>query len=278
MARLFALLGNRADLAGRVLACEAPALRVTGTGAAVGWGVGFHQGGEVLMRRRPIDERAVVDVAGASSDVRGDVVLGHVGRPSLGGLRTENTHPFRYRQWLFAQTGTLPVTAQVRERLLAEVPDFLRAGIRGDTDSEVVFHVLLSFLHDAGRLVDGPVPATAVGEALRATLRLVDQVAAELGGEPAQVNWAVATPDVVVALARGATMAHRTFAGRADADLVLGDDAALRRRTPELGHLHFVLLASDFDDEARLGAAWTRVPTGSLVALTRGAAPEVEAL
>ena len=50
----------------------------------------------------------------------------------------------------------------MRERLVASVPEFLRSGIRGDTDAEVLFHVFLSFLHDAGRLNDGQVEASLV--------------------------------------------------------------------------------------------------------------------
>src|SRR5512143_193809 len=131
MARLFGLLGNRSDLTGRVLAFERDALRVK-SGGSVGWGLGFYQGGEVLIRRRPIDEREEIDVAQLGADVRGDVVVGHVRQATVGNLRTENTHPFRYRQWLFAQTGTLSSFEQVRDRLIGSVPEFLRAGIRGD--------------------------------------------------------------------------------------------------------------------------------------------------
>src|SRR5579859_6454509 len=164
MARLFGIIGNRPDLAARVLAFEADALRARSTGAPLGWGLGFYQGGEVLMRRRPIDERQDVDVARLAADVRADLVVGHVRHATVGALRTENTHPFRYRQWLFAQTGTVTQFDQVRERLVASVPEFLRAGIRGETDSEVLFHVFLSFLHDAGRLNDGSVDAAQVRE------------------------------------------------------------------------------------------------------------------
>ena len=34
-------------------------------------------------------------------------MIGHVRAATVGNLRTENTHPFRYRQWLFAHTGTV---------------------------------------------------------------------------------------------------------------------------------------------------------------------------
>src|SRR5580698_9847597 len=159
MARLFGIIGNRADLMSRVFAVEGALLRTKAKGVPLGWGLGFYQGGEVLIRRRPIDEREELDVAALVSDVRADVVIGHVRKATVGVLRTENTHPFRYRQWLFAQTGTVSEFPQIREKLVASVPEFLRGGIRGDTDAEVVFHIFLTCLHDAGLLSDGAVEA-----------------------------------------------------------------------------------------------------------------------
>ena len=86
MARLFGLIGNRADLAARVLGFEAEALRVRSKGTALGWGIGFYQGGEVLMRRRPIDDHATVEVAKVIGDVRADVLVGHVRNATVGSL------------------------------------------------------------------------------------------------------------------------------------------------------------------------------------------------
>ena len=71
MARLFGLIGNRADLGGRVLAFESQALHVQARGTTLGWGVGFYQGGEVLMRRRPLDDREEIDITDVAGDVRG---------------------------------------------------------------------------------------------------------------------------------------------------------------------------------------------------------------
>jgi hypothetical protein len=278
MARLFGLLGNRADLTGRVLAFEREALRVrSGGGGAVGWGLGFYQGGEVLIRRRPIDERDDIDVAQLGADVRADVVLGHVRQPTIGTLRTENTHPFRYRQWLYAQTGTVSCFDQTRERLLGSVPEFLRAGIRGDSDAEILFHVFLSFLHDAGKINDLVVETNVIHEAIRGSLRLVDSISAEVGGGPAEVNLLVSNGDVVVAGHRRAKMALRTFSGRDDAEAIIGDDAQLRRRTPELGQVQFAIVASDFDGEV-IPPRWNAVKDRAMVSLTRGAPPKIEDL
>ncbi len=276
MARLFGLLGNRSDLTGRVLAFERDALRVR-SGGSVGWGLGFYQGGEVLIRRRPIDEREEIDVAQLGADVRGDVVVGHVRQATIGNLRTENTHPFRYRQWLFAQTGTIAAFDQVRERLLGSVPEFLRAGIRGDSDAEILFHVFLSFLHDAGKLNDAVVDRNVVREALRGSLSLVDSICAEVGGGAAEVNVIVSNGDLVTAAHRRQKMAVRELHGRDDAESIIGDDLQLRRRTPELSQVHFVLVASDFDQDA-VPPRWNAVKDRAMVTLSRGESPKIEPL
>lgn len=282
MARLFGLIGNRSDLAGRVLGFEADALRVRARGHQLGWGVGFYQAGEVLMRRRPIDDREEIDMAKFTSDVRADVVLGHVRSATIGAVRTENTHPFRYRQWLFAQTGTIAQFEQIRDRLTQSVPEFLRGGIRGDTDSEILFYVFLSFLHDAGRLNDAVIEPNVVREAIRSSIAVVDGMTAEVGGQAGAMNLIVTNGEYMVAAhrANGSTperrMAWRVFAGKNDADMILGDDQQLRRKTPELSQMHFVLVASDFDEEPN--ARWKPAPDRAILTLTRGADPQVEAL
>jgi glutamine amidotransferase len=277
MARLFGLLGNRGDLAGRALAFEADALRVRARGQPLGWGVGFYQAGEVLMRRRPIDDRDEIDLAQLCADVRADVVLGHVRYATVGTLRTENTHPFRYRQWLFAQTGTVGQFDAIRDRLLASVPEFLRGGIRGETDAEIVFHVFLSFLHDAGRLNDLVVEPAVVRDAIRSSIAVVDGMAAEVGGGPGSINLAVTNGEYMVAAHRAQKMAYRVFAGRSDAELIIGDDSSLRRKTPELSQMHFVLLASDFDEDPA-PQRWKAIADNTLTTLSRGHEPGLEAL
>ena len=277
MARLFGLLGNRADLAGRALAFEADALRVRARGQPLGWGIGFYQAGEVLMRRRPIDDREDIDLAKQCADVRADVLLGHVRSATVGTLRTENTHPFRYRQWLFAQTGTVSQFDAIRDRLIASVPEFLRGGIRGETDAEVVFHVFLSFLHDAGRLNDVFVEAPVVRDALRSSLAVVDGMQAEVGGQPGATNLAITNGEYLVAVHRAQKMAYRVYAGRSDAEMIIGDDTSLRRKTPELAQMHFVLLASDFDEDPP-AQRWKSIGDRTLTTISRGHEPTIEAL
>jgi glutamine amidotransferase len=286
MARLFGLIGNRPDLAGRVLALEADALRVRTRPSLdaplspLGWGLGFYQGGEVLLRRRPLDDHETIDLALLGGDLRADVLLGHVRSATVGALRTENTHPFRYRQWLFAQTGTLAAFDSMHDRLVATVPGFLRSNIRGETDAEIIFHVFLSFLHDAGTLENPDVSPDAVVSAMRSSLAVVDAMAAEVDAEPARVNILLTNGEVLVGVQKNGADAGRMYlrelTGKMDADMIIGDDVQLRRRAPELARMRFSLIASDVDEELR--GRWKAIPTGSIVTATRAGAAKVEAL
>src|SRR5215475_14294335 len=148
MARLVGFIGNRPDLGARVIELEGRALNVKRReGVTPGWGVGFYQAGEILLKRRPIDDRPEISPAEITRDVRADTLVAHVRLATVGAPRTENTHPFRYRQWLFANTGTVESFAKVRGRLTEQLPQFLHRDVRGETDSELLFHLFLSFLH-----------------------------------------------------------------------------------------------------------------------------------
>lgn len=244
MARLFGVIGNRTDLLGPVLVSEAAALRVNSTGVPLGWGIGFYQGGEVLMRRRPSDDRDSLLAHEIAGDIRADMIVGHVRNATVGALRPENTHPFRYGEWLFAQTGTVNSFSEVRARLVESVPEFLRAGIRGESDAEVVFHVFLAFLHDGGKIAQAPIARAC--EALRSTYALVDSVGTEVGAGPVALNIIVANGEYLVGANRGSPMAYKVISGKADAEALIGDDLHLRRKIPELSQVHFSILASDF--------------------------------
>jgi glutamine amidotransferase len=292
MARLFGLIGNRADLAGRVLDLEKDALRVPPgviEKAPSSWGIGFYQGGDVLLRRRPNDERSSLDVASLARDLRSDLIIGHVRAATVGSIRTENTHPFRYREWLFAHTGSIDSYGEIRGRLLESIPEFLRKDIRGDTDSEVLFHLVLSFLHDAGRLQDGGTDARTVIGALASTASLVDNILGEVGGKAGfPLNAVLTNGELLAAIHRGPAssanrMAYRIVHGRGDLDQLVADDALRRVRLTDPGALRFTLFASDFGEtqlperpSVAAAHAWTPLPDRAIVVATRDADPIVE--
>lgn len=277
MARMFGFIGNRADLGALVLASSAEVLRVRrAPDQPLGWGIGFYQAGEVLLRRRPLDDREEIDLAEAADDVRADVLLGHVRLASVGALRTENTHPFRYRSWLWAQTGTIAGFDRLRARLLEAQPEFLRRNVRGETDSELFFYLFLSFLHDAGHLEAAHASVEATSAALRASVALVDRLSAEEGFGPNTGDILVSNGERMLAVHRNGSMAYRVLRGRYDIEGLLGEDTMRKARIPSLDSTHFSLIVSE---AAHLPATGFHiVPGGSLVSLTRTEDPAIEPL
>ena len=276
MARMFGFIGNRADLGVRVLKLHADTLKVNRPAdESLGWGIGFFQSGEVLLRRRPIDEREVIDLAEAAENVRTDVLIGHVRRASVGSLRTENTHPFRYRMWLFAQTGTIGGFSRLRERLLASQPEFLRRNVRGDTDSELFFYLFLSFLHDAGHLDEAHVAPEHVATALRSSISLVDRLSAEEGHGENRGDLLVTNGEHMVAVHRNGVMAYRVLHGRHDVEELLGEDGLKQVRIPSIDSTRFSLIASELDSVPQ---GWTPVEGRAIVTMTRTDDPVTEPL
>jgi hypothetical protein len=65
--------------------------------------------------------------------------------------------------------------------------------------------------------------------------------------------------------------------------MLIGDDLSLRRRTPELSQMHFILLASDFDEDWSLASStpaiqsrWKVVADRAIVTLERGKEPHID--
>jgi glutamine amidotransferase len=276
MARMFGFIGNRPDLGARVLEANASLLKARrSAGDPLGWGLGFYQSGEVLLRRRPIDDRDEIDLVEAAGDIRTDVLIGHVRRASVGALRTENTHPFRYRTWLLAQTGTILGFERLRERLLSSQPEFLRKNVRGETDSELFFYLFLSFLHDAGHLSDAHADGAHVAAALRSSIALVDRLSEEEGFGKNTGDILVTNGEQLLAVHRTGPMAYRVWSGRYDIEELLGEDGLRKARIPSIDSSHFSLIASELEAK---GPGWHDVPERSVVTLSRTDAPKIEGL
>ena len=178
MSSLIAYFGNEPENMACALFSARGALHSSNVDRPQGWGLGFVQGHEVLLQKRPRADTKEVDLYGLTKDLRADALVGCVGLSGDGNSSAEDTDPFRFRSWLFGSIGrvSVPGFAAVRERLLESVPDFLRRNIRGKSPSEHIFHLFLSFMHDAGTLdVASPAPA-AVQRALRHSLAFLDRL------------------------------------------------------------------------------------------------------
>jgi len=277
MARLFGFIGNRPDLGVKALEAEPKLFEVHAPGRPLGWGVGYYQGDEVLLRRRPLDERPSISFGEVLHNVHTDTLIGHVRLATIGTLRTENTHPFRFRQWLFAHTGTLVGFDNLREKLLATLPDFLRRNLRGDTDSEALFHVFLASLHQQGNLQNHPVDPPSARAALRAALAGLTTLSNECGAAIGGYNLLLTNGACLIGVHHhGGSFAYQTLRGSEQMEHVLGEQSVRKIRAANLSSSRLDIVAADF--EGNLPGSFVHVEQPSIVTFTRTEEPVCEPL
>ncbi|PSQ75628.1 MAG: class II glutamine amidotransferase [Bacteroidetes bacterium QH_7_62_13] len=114
-----------------------------------GWGMASLTGGTAHCVRQ-------VDPATESNRYReqslrleGTTLLAHIRRATVGDPSLNNTHPFRNDAAFLIHNGHVPAFKAVRPRLLARLSDEHRHGIRGTTDSEHIFALLLQLREEA---------------------------------------------------------------------------------------------------------------------------------
>lgn len=78
--------------------------------------------------------------------IRSQLFMAHV-RAATGGspVQQTNCHPFRFGRWLFLHNGRIRGFDQIRRELVFAVDPELYGHMEGTTDSEVMFHLALTF-------------------------------------------------------------------------------------------------------------------------------------
>jgi glutamine amidotransferase len=106
--------------------------------------------------------------------VESHLFVAHVRATSGTAIQQTNCHPFRHGRWLFVHNGVINGFQQMRRDLMLAVEPELFATIQGSTDSEVLFHLALTY-----GLESDPV------DALERAIGLVEATAAHKGIEKA---------------------------------------------------------------------------------------------
>lgn len=202
MSYCFAFISNDSSLTGCALQPYKQML-TREQGAPHGWGLAYYQAGQPLLRKQPKATQGPLDFTAQAENLRTNVIIGHVRHATVGSQRTENTHPFRYGNWTFAGCGHLEMFPAIKDDLLRSVPDFVRRNIRGKTDTEHLFHLYLSFLHDTGKLDDHRISADVAAQSLWATFNYLNRLIRDRGGEPSPGCYLLSNGSFIIATRQG---------------------------------------------------------------------------
>lgn len=227
---------------------ETPAPNGDGTG--LGW---------YGRRERPTLFRSAAPAWGdenlreLASEVSSGLFLAHVRAATGTPVQETNSHPFRHGRWLFVHNGFIKDFAVLRRELLMAVRADLFPCIAGSTDSELMFHLALTF-----GLEEDPIGG------LERMAGFVESVAADAG-----IDGAL---QMTIGLTDGATLTAVRYAsaGPANTLFVSSDVASVRQLYPEverLSHLPENARVVVSEPLVALPGLWREVPAGSVVTI-----------
>jgi predicted glutamine amidotransferase len=205
-----------------------------------GWGIGWYERAQVVVRRGLLPAHADDAFVEAATAARSRVVVAHIRDASVGPVVEENTHPFVHGRWLFAHNGTVARYRRsdpVRRAIEAEIDPAFRRQLRGQTDSERCFYLFLTRLSARARLDRATL--VEVEEAVTEITHILQRLADSPRSTPSSLNFLV-------------TDGRLLAASRLGRELFVA---------PAAGPEGVFVLASE-----PIGrAAWTAVPDGSFV-------------
>ncbi|MBM4358232.1 MAG: class II glutamine amidotransferase [Deltaproteobacteria bacterium] len=165
-----------------------------------GWGVAHYVDGAPHVTRAPSTAMNDAIFQRLSGIVSSETLLAHVRKATVGPKTVLNCHPFQYGKWVFAHNGEIRRFEQHKATLLEQVAPRLRRFILGDTDSEVLFFILLTELSGHAQLA-GRLGIEDLAEAIRSTVSKVRSVC-DTAEDPSLLTFIV-TDGVTMAATQG---------------------------------------------------------------------------
>jgi glutamine amidotransferase len=173
MCRLYAQRSSQSEDARASLVGDGRSMASLSEHHPDGWGLATFGPEGTVLHKQPLRAGSDPQFHAVAGEASAPTLLCHIRKATHGGLAEENCHPFRHGRWVFAHNGTCYGFAGFRERLIARLREPLRARIAGQTDSEVLFYLLLSRLDAALVDGDGPISLDALARAARQATDLI---------------------------------------------------------------------------------------------------------
>jgi predicted glutamine amidotransferase len=198
-------------------------------------------------------DRNLRELAG---QIESGLFLAHVRAATGTPVEQTNCHPFRHGRWLFVHNGFIDGYVRLRRELLLAVDPDVFGGIEGTTDSELMFHLALTFGLDQEPLA-----------ALERMAGFVEETGRRHGvAEPLQMTVGVSDGERVYAARYASGSVVNSLFVTADATAVRAlypDDERFRG----LGDEARAIVSEPLGD---LPGVWQEVPTGSALIVQPG--------
>lgn len=178
MCRLLGVMCNNPERLGCFLYSKKDTYMPDPEGYYDGYGMGYYNDFRALIFKKPLNrvkiEKTCYDIA---RDVKSETLIVHIRKAETGPFKIENTHPFRFRNFVFAHIGSIYNFSKIDTKMYFKLPDFLMRNIQGDTDSELFFHLILAELYHSQNLDTTDLKGEEIAKAITRAIRVVEDIA-----------------------------------------------------------------------------------------------------
>jgi predicted glutamine amidotransferase len=222
-----------------------------------GFGLGWYGAGEGPGMYKSVQPAwGDANLRELAAHIESHLFIAHVRATTGTAIQETNCHPFRHGRWLFVHNGVIAGFHQMRRELMLEVRPDLFPNIEGSTDSEVLFHLALTY-----GLEDDPVAA------LERAIGFVEATAERHGIEhPVQTSIGVTDGERLWALRYSTERRSRSL-------FVSTDARAVRELPPENPRLQRLrdedrIVVSE--PLADLPGVWQEIPESTVLVVQPG--------
>jgi hypothetical protein len=184
------------------------------------------------------------------------------------GMSLEKSEPLRSRRWLFSHVGMLNAFAELKPRLVAELPDYLRRMLGGEAEGELAFALFLKLLREVGWAEDRAIAPSAIARVLGRTARRLQELSSAAGAaRTSSINFIATNRQSLVATRLGAQPIFYTLLEGSDRCAACGLMSTTPATEPKIrAHLRqrTVAVATHV---APAASGWVELPSGLALAV-----------
>jgi predicted glutamine amidotransferase len=148
-----------------------------------GFGIGWYN---LSRRREPALFRSIrpawndENLSYNASMIESNCLMAHIRAASQGGVSIPNSHPFHYKEYLMMQNGGIKDFLKIKRRLINRLDEDLFQWIQGQTDTQYIFALFLTFLKET-KVEETPLTLDQIGSCLSQTFAEIEIMKKEVG-------------------------------------------------------------------------------------------------
>ncbi|MFY7992519.1 MAG: class II glutamine amidotransferase [Bacteriovoracaceae bacterium] len=208
-----------------------------------------------------------------SGIVSSQTVLAHIRKATHGKLSLTNTHPFQYGKWTFAHNGNIKQFEAIKEQMLSFISPNLSPYYLGETDSELFFYFLLTYLEKEmdlhGLSPDLKLSMSILEKAMLHLNQIIGDLNIKDVGVPTDnyLTFVLSNGPMMVALNGGMGLYYSTHKKRCPEREICGSFASFCEAAPDSsGRVNHLIFSSEPLQGENI---WIKMNPGELIGVAR---------